>query len=106
MEGEYAFVTESFSPLIVFMELPDSSNFESYNKNISEFCNKKLWGTLSCTLIIPDKEMKEHESDVYHTIDQLKYGSVSINAWAGQTHGKNNFFFIYFIHLNPPFLFL
>ena len=93
LEGEYAFVNESFSPFLAFMELPDGNNFENFNNKIAEFCNNRLWGTLSCTLIIPDKEMKEYEKDVYNTVDQLKYGSVSINAWAAQTYGKKNNFF-------------
>lgn len=88
LEGEYAFVNESFSPLLAFMELPDSDTFEKYNSNVAEFCNKRLWGTLSCTLIIPDKEMKEYENEIYKTVDELKYGSVSINVWAGQCYGN------------------
>jgi hypothetical protein len=106
MEGEYAFVTESFSPFIAFMELPDSNTFEKYNQNLAEFCNNRLWGTLSCTLIIPDKEMKEHEDQVYATVDQLKYGAVSINSWAGQVYGNydllnNIILFNFFYSIRP-----
>jgi len=88
LEGEYAFVTESFSPLICFMELPESDTFEKFNDNIAEFCNKKIWGTLSCTVIIPDEEIKEHEEKFLKTVDALQYGTVSINIWAGQSYGR------------------
>ena len=87
---ELAFTMESFSPFICFVELPGTKHSQtpSFLKKAASFCNEKLWGNLSCTLIIPDEDLSQYEKEVEETIESIKYGTVGLNIWAVMGFGR------------------
>jgi hypothetical protein len=50
-----------------------------------DFCNKRLWGTLSSTIIVHPKTMKDPVTGpaVERAIRKLRYGSVAVNTFPG-----------------------
>ena len=86
--GEYAFVTESFSPLLAVMELEGGKDTLSFLDKVAPFCNERLWGSLSCTLLIPDEEVAAHSKQLDECIDKLGYGTVGVNIWASISYGR------------------
>ncbi len=49
-----------------------------------KFANDQLWGTLCCSLLVHPATMKDPAgaAAVEKAIDQLRYGTVAVNAWA------------------------
>jgi len=81
-DGEQALTKESFSPFICFVEVENTGDIESFLSKMPEYCNRRLWGTLSCTVLIPDEELKQYEKQLYQAIDKLEYGTIGINIWS------------------------
>ncbi|MEX0835313.1 MAG: hypothetical protein WD010_04435, partial [Nitriliruptor sp.] len=49
-----------------------------------EFCNQTLWGTLSASIIVHPRSLKDPAvaEAVERAIDDLRYGSVVVNHWS------------------------
>lgn len=60
----------------------DGANKEEYLANAVKFANEKLWGTLSCAIIIDSKSQKlmRKNKSLLKAIDELKYGTVALNT--------------------------
>jgi hypothetical protein len=60
-----------------------------YLEQAVEFCNDTLWGTLSATIIVHPKSLKDPEvaAAVERAIDDLRYGSVVVNHWSAVPYG-------------------
>jgi aldehyde dehydrogenase (NAD(P)+) len=54
----------------------------------TKFCNDRLWGTLNATLVIDPRTEAEVASAVDRAILDLRYGTVTINHWAGLVFGS------------------
>ena len=52
-----------------------------YWKQVIPFCNERLMGSLSCTVIVHPSDGSEQPAS------ELRYGSVGINSWGGQSFG-------------------
>ena len=48
-----------------------------------EFCNDRLYGTLSVNIIIHPATRKQLGTDFDRAIADLRYGGIGINAWVG-----------------------
>lgn len=50
-----------------------------------EFVNEKVWGSLCCAIIISDRSRADSASEqaFQEALDELRYGSIAINHWAG-----------------------
>lgn len=81
-EHPYCLHTEAFAPVLaVIQDIPGNS--EEFMQTVVPFVNKSLFGTLSCVFVIDDKTM-EAKKDAYQTaVNELKYGTVGVNAWGG-----------------------
>lgn len=78
--NELAFSKEAWCGVLAETALPESCPGEFLHA-AKEFCNHKLFGTLSCGLIIHPKERKAY-GDAYETVlSELHYGTVAVNAW-------------------------
>jgi len=52
-----------------------------------EFCNEKVWGTLSCSIIASEETQKQLGSAFEQAVADLRYGSVAVNCWAALSYG-------------------
>lgn len=74
------FDEESFCPIIAQTSIHANSTKEYLDKAVN-FCNKKLWGTLSASIIVdPDTQKKNHRS-FNKALRQLRYGAIGVNQW-------------------------
>jgi hypothetical protein len=51
------------------------------------FCNDRMWGTLSCSVIIDPRTQKSHAAALDKAVAELRYGSVAVNHWAALSYG-------------------
>lgn len=81
----YAFQTEAFCGLLMEVTL-DADNVADFIKKSTDFCNNKLWGTLSCSIFIPPKTERAYKKEVQQMIGKLRYGAIGINCWAALSY--------------------
>jgi aldehyde dehydrogenase (NAD(P)+) len=81
---ERAFTSESFCPILFETQVGSSDPIEFLDQAV-HFANERLWGTLSAGLVVHPKSMKDPliGSAVEYAITNLRYGAVTVNAWAG-----------------------
>lgn len=87
------FVHESF--VCVCAEVPiDADSPEDFIEKAAEFSNEKLWGTLACSMSVPNefRKDKRRRQLLQKQIDGLRFGAVSINQWSA----------IVFALMSPP----
>lgn len=82
------FQTEPFCSLISVVEL-EPSEAVSFLEAAVTFANEKLWGTLTANLIVhPSLEKSARfAAALDKAIDDLRYGTVSLNQWSGVSCG-------------------
>jgi acyl-CoA reductase-like NAD-dependent aldehyde dehydrogenase len=77
-----AFHEEGFIPLTVVTALPAGSPAEFLERAVA-FCNERLAGTLSATLIVDGPTSGELGPALDRALAGLRYGSVGVNIWGG-----------------------
>jgi hypothetical protein len=83
---QLAFHTEAWCGVLAEAPLPEADP-DAFLKAATDFCNNKLWGTLSCTLVIDPRTAKAHATAFDRAVADLRYGSVAINHWAALSYG-------------------
>jgi aldehyde dehydrogenase (NAD(P)+) len=76
----YGFRTEFFAPAMVTTSLPGGA--AEFLQRAVDFCNDKLYGTLSVNLIVDPKTRRKLGPDFDRAIAALRYGGIGINAWS------------------------
>ena len=84
--GEYALSNEAFCGVLAEVSL-DANGPEEFLRAAVDFANDKCWGTLSCMLLIDDGTQKRYAEAVDRAIEELRYGGIAINLWAGVIYG-------------------
>lgn len=84
-ENPYAFEKEAFCGIITETPLVSDTIPEFIHKAV-EFCNDKIWGTLSCSLFIDPLTESINRNEIEQAIDLLRYGSIGINCWAALSY--------------------
>jgi acyl-CoA reductase-like NAD-dependent aldehyde dehydrogenase len=85
-QGEYALSNEAFCGVLAEVELEATSASEFLTAAV-DFANDKCWGTLSCMLIIDPASERDNAAQLDRSIEQLRYGGIAINLWAGMIYG-------------------
>jgi acyl-CoA reductase-like NAD-dependent aldehyde dehydrogenase len=85
-QGEYALSNEAFCGVLAEVEL-DATSADEFLTAAVAFANDKCWGTLSCMLIIDPKTERANKAALDRAIEQLRYGGIGINVWAGIIYG-------------------
>jgi acyl-CoA reductase-like NAD-dependent aldehyde dehydrogenase len=80
--GEYALTQEAFCGVLAEVELEATTAAEFLERAV-KFANDDCWGTLSCMLIIDEATARRESQLLDSAIEQLRYGGVCINSWAG-----------------------
>ncbi len=88
-DGEFALHEEPWCGIMSFvtLEADDASTFLDV---AVPFCNDKVWGTLSCNLLVDPRTEKALAGKVDQAIADLRYGAVAINCWSGLNYGLVN----------------
>jgi acyl-CoA reductase-like NAD-dependent aldehyde dehydrogenase len=83
------FTTEPFCSILSEVVLPAREPAE-FIREAARFSNDKLWGTLSCSLIVhPSLEQQaEVRAALQSAVRELRYGAVGINHWPGVVYGS------------------
>lgn len=81
-----AFTEESFCGITAATELPGRGPSE-FLKNAVDFCNNRLWGTLSASLIVHPRTEESLGTALDDALEALRYGTVVINHWPGLGYG-------------------
>ncbi|MBA2350992.1 MAG: aldehyde dehydrogenase [Burkholderiales bacterium] len=84
--AEPAFREEFFCPVLGEAEIGSNDPLAFLDEAVN-FANGRLWGTLSATLIVHPKSMKDARirEAVENAIVRLRYGTVGVNAWPGMS---------------------
>ena len=80
--GEYALSTEAFCGVLAEVSL-DAATPAEFLTQATTFANEKIWGTLSCTIVVDSTTQGQHGEEVRAAIADLRYGSVGVNVWSG-----------------------
>jgi hypothetical protein len=83
---QMAFTTEAWCGVLAEAPLPESDP-AAFLKAAVKFCNQRLWGTLSCSLLIDPRTEKAASAALEQAIADLRYGSVAVNHWAALSYG-------------------
>lgn len=87
------FSKESF--VCVCAEVPiDAHSPEDFFEKAVEFSNESLWGTLACSITLPNDFRRDdgRRGLLQNKLDELRFGAVSINQWSA----------IVFALMSPP----
>lgn len=78
--GDIVFCEEAWCPIIAETALAAGDEGQFLDEAV-RFCNDRLWGTLSCTLIAHPKTQARLGDRFERAIETLRYGTVSVNHW-------------------------
>ncbi len=86
--SDICFTTEAFCALTSETALPAASVVE-YIERAVKLCNETVWGTLNASIIVHPKSLRDPAvaQAVERAIEQLRYGTIVINHWAGLGYG-------------------
>jgi hypothetical protein len=84
---EYALNVEAFCAVLAITNLDDYTDSTDYLLKAVDFCNERIWGTLSMTLLIDDNTKKSMGKTFDDAIAKLRYGGIGVNVWAGVVYG-------------------
>lgn len=65
----------------------DAGDPEAFLEQAVDFCNDRVWGTLSCNILIHPKTVRDHRQAYRRALERLRYGSVGVNVWTGALFG-------------------
>ena len=72
-EGEYALTNEAFCGVLAHVSI-DAKDAPDFLEAVVPFVNEKVWGTLSCSMILHSESEKRYPEAVDQAIAGLKYG--------------------------------
>ena len=78
--AHYGFGTEFFAPAMVTTSLPGEAG--QFLQRAVDFCNDRLYGTLSVNLIVHPTTRRQLGADFDRAIAALRYGGIGINTWS------------------------
>jgi acyl-CoA reductase-like NAD-dependent aldehyde dehydrogenase len=81
-QGEYALSHEAFCGVLAEVAL-DATGPDDFMTSAVAFANDKCWGTLSCMVLIDEGAQRRYADAFDRTIEQLRFGGIGINVWAG-----------------------
>ncbi|AFY91940.1 aldehyde dehydrogenase family protein [Chamaesiphon minutus] len=79
--GEYALTEEAFCGILAEVSIESESAVDFLTK-VVEFANDRVWGTLSCTVLIDTRTQKQYQPELTAAIANLQYGAIGVNIWS------------------------
>lgn len=84
-KDDIVFTREAWCGVISETGLPESDP-SKFLKAAVDFCNDRLWGTLSCALIVDPRTAKQLRPQLDDAVANLRYGSIGVNHWAALSY--------------------
>lgn len=81
-QPEPLFEKEAFCGMLGWAEL-DCQSTEQFFEDVVEFCNTRLWGDLSCSILVDSLTRRDCEVALAHALTELHYGTVGVNVYTG-----------------------
>jgi acyl-CoA reductase-like NAD-dependent aldehyde dehydrogenase len=79
---EYALTTEAFCGILAEVQI-EGAEADTFLVEAVEFANTKIWGNLSCVVLIDAATQKNCAAELESAIANLHYGAIGINIWTG-----------------------
>jgi acyl-CoA reductase-like NAD-dependent aldehyde dehydrogenase len=79
--GEYALIEEAFCGVLACVSI-ESQSAPDFLIQAVEFVNDRVWGTLSCTILIDPRTQEKYRLEFDNAIANLKYGAIGVNIWS------------------------
>lgn len=79
---EYALTHEAFCGVLAEVSLAPIDAAEFLTQAVN-FVNDRIWGNLSCTLLIDPVTQTRYATELDHAIASLEYGAIGVNVWSG-----------------------
>jgi acyl-CoA reductase-like NAD-dependent aldehyde dehydrogenase len=79
--GEYALTEEAFCGILAQVSL-SAESAPAFLTKVVELANDRIWGTLSCTVIIDPQTQAKYHQEFDTAIANLKYGAIGVNIWS------------------------
>ncbi len=86
VSDEYALQTEAFCGVLAEVSL-DITTAADFLTQAIPYVNEKVWGNLSCILLIDGKTQRMYQQEFEAAIAALKYGGIGVNVWSGILYG-------------------
>ncbi len=80
--GEYALTEEAFCGVLATVSI-NAQTPTDFLTNAVAFANDRVWGTLSCTLLVDTQTQQKYHAELDRAIANLKYGAIGVNIWSG-----------------------
>lgn len=80
--GEYALNEEAFCGVLATVSI-EADTPADFLTNAVEFANDRIWGTLSCSILIDLQTQQKYRAEFDLAIASLKYGGIGVNMWSG-----------------------
>jgi acyl-CoA reductase-like NAD-dependent aldehyde dehydrogenase len=87
--GEYALNTEAFCGVLAEVTLDGGriGDPAAFLADAVRFANERVWGTLSCTVLVSNAARAALGDGLERTVADLRYGGVGINVWPAVLFG-------------------
>lgn len=79
-ENDFAVTNEAFCQIYSEIPLDTANDVDEFLTKATEFCNKKLLGSLGCMILVDGDTLKDHENRVHKAVNELNYGGVAVNT--------------------------
>jgi acyl-CoA reductase-like NAD-dependent aldehyde dehydrogenase len=79
---EFALTTEAFCGILAEVRL-EAAEAKTFLTEAVNFANTKIWGNLSCVVLIDAVTQKHCAAELERAIANLNYGAIGINVWTG-----------------------
>lgn len=79
--SQHALQNEAFCGVLCEVPL-EAKDVPDFLLKSVEFCNVKVWGTLSCSIIIDPLTQKIFKEELEIALENLHYGAIAINCWS------------------------
>jgi acyl-CoA reductase-like NAD-dependent aldehyde dehydrogenase len=83
---DYVLRNEAFCGLLAELSLAADDAVDFLERAVA-FANERLWGTLSCAVIVDDATRRAESAALDRAVERLHYGAVGVNVWPGVIFG-------------------
>lgn len=78
-ENDFAVTHEAFCQVFSEIALDTPADAPEFLTRATDFCNRKLLGTLGCMILVDNATLRAHENRIHQAIRELDYGGIAVN---------------------------
>lgn len=85
-DDEVVLGREAFCSVVAEVPL-DAARPLAFLERAVPVCNQRIWGNLSCVLLVDDRTEAAARPAVRRALEDLRYGGIGVNVWSGLLFG-------------------